>query len=107
MFKKELAQIFFNDINRRIAEIRIEKGLSQANVAETMGVYLRDYQRWETGRVLTLWTLYRFTVVFDRPPSEFFKKPKTEKPGRGRPRRKDLLLNRDLSFSTIFEILLG
>lgn len=88
MPKKDVAVPFFKNINRRIAEIRIEKGLSQAQAAELMGVYLRDYQRWEAERVLTLWTLYRFSVVFNRPPSDFFKIAKRPKAGPGRPPKK-------------------
>lgn len=76
MFRKEAANIFIRNINRRVAEIRVENRLTQEDLAEKMGVDVRDLQRWETKRGMSLWTLYRFTVALQRPASDFFQEPK-------------------------------
>jgi transcriptional regulator with XRE-family HTH domain len=76
MFQKEGARIFVRNINRRIAEIRRENKLTQEDLAERMGVDVRDLQRWEKNKGMSLWTLYRFTVALQRPTSDFFQEPK-------------------------------
>lgn len=91
MIQKDTAIPFFRAINRRIAEVRIQRGLSQAQLAELMEVYLRDLQRWESERIVSLWTLYRLSVVLKCPITDFFQTPKTQKPGPGRPPKKNLL----------------
>jgi len=93
MIKKYTARIFFKKINLRIAEIRIEKGLTQKTTSENIGVDLRDYQRWESDRTLTLWSLYRLSIVFDCPVSDFFQSPNFRKRGPGRPKKFSIKLN--------------
>jgi transcriptional regulator with XRE-family HTH domain len=89
LFKKEAGEIFYRNFNRRLAEIRIEKGLTQAELAELIGVGLRDFQKWEAKSGISLWTLFRLTKVLNCSASDFFKEPKTQKQGRGRPRKND------------------
>ena len=78
MFQKELAHIFIKNVNRRIAEIRIETGLTQEKLAEKMDIDVRDLQRFENKRWMSLKTLYRFAVVLNRPIADFFKEPSSK-----------------------------
>lgn len=76
--------MFSRKINRRVAEIRMEMGLTQETFAEQMGVDTRTLQKWEGSGNLSLWTLYRLTVVSGRPASDFFSEPTIPKRGPGR-----------------------
>jgi transcriptional regulator with XRE-family HTH domain len=64
----------------------MEMGLTQEKFAERMGVDTRTVQKWEGPDNLSLWTLYRLTVVSGRPASDFFTEPTIPKPGPGRPK---------------------
>jgi len=75
LFHKENPETFFRKISRRIAEIRLEMGLTQEEFAEQLNVDTRTLQRWEAKENLSLWTLYRLTVVSGRPASDFFMEP--------------------------------
>lgn len=78
MFPKEAAKIFIRNVGRRIAEIRIENGITQEALAAKMGVDARDLQRWETKRGMSFSTFYRFTWALNRPAADFFEKPKKQ-----------------------------
>lgn len=76
-------------VNRRIAEIRKDRGLTQAELAEKMDMGLRDLQELEAHSGMTLTTFFRFVEALDCHPKEFFKEPKTKRNGRGRPKRRN------------------
>lgn len=80
------------NIGRRIGEIRVQKGLSQAQLAEKIGMSVRQLQRFETGvakdTALTVKVLVRIANALDVDYGELHKKAKTAPPGRGRPKRK-------------------
>jgi transcriptional regulator with XRE-family HTH domain len=84
---KTESRLFIRKVNRRIAEIRKEKGFTQAQIAEMMEVDLRQYQRCETERCITLGTLFRLKEALKCDVCEFFKEPTTGKDKRGRPRK--------------------
>jgi len=88
LFDKEAGEKFYRNFNRRLAEIRVERGLTQAELAELMGVGLRDFQKWEADSGISLWTLFRLIKVLKCQAADFFKEPKTVKPVRGRPKKK-------------------
>jgi len=75
-------------VNRRIGEIRIEQGVTQARLAEKLDIDLKVFQRFETNRNLTLRNLFRLMAALDCHISEFFHEPKTNGNTRGRPRKK-------------------
>lgn len=74
------------DVGYRIRELRIQKGWTQEQVAEKLGVALRNYQEMERGRQnLTLRTLTRMAHVLEREVSEFFEEPSSREVLVGRP----------------------
>lgn len=75
------------NVSRRIAEIRASKGLTQSQMAEMIDRSLDMIQVWERGKGITLRTLFLIAMVLDTPIFEFFKAPKTPKPGAGRPHK--------------------
>ena len=86
MLKKESVELFIKKVNRRIAEIRIRNGITQAELAERMNVEVRDIQKWETDKSMTLRTIFRFKIALNCHAIELFQEPTTKKPGRGRPK---------------------
>lgn len=76
-------------IGRRVAELRVERGLTQARLAETLGVSLQYLQRIESGREnLTVQSLVRLGEALDVNAVDLFAAPTTRAVGRGRPPRR-------------------
>lgn len=78
------------NVCRRVAELRTERGLTQAKMAEQLDVGLRYFQRVEEdGENLTIETVAKIANVLGVEPATLFTPPvSTKKPGRGRPRSK-------------------
>ena len=75
-------------IGRRIAEVRAEKGLSQAQLAEALSIALQGVQRMEQGRQnLTVKTIVKVANKLGCNPRDLWDPPTTSPP-RGRPSRK-------------------
>jgi transcriptional regulator with XRE-family HTH domain len=73
------------DVGLRIAEIRTERGLTQADLAERMEINLLQVQRYEAGPDLRVTTLARIALALECDITEFFALPVTKRRGRGRP----------------------
>lgn len=74
------------DLGLRLAELRAAKGLTQATLAEEVGVSLRYVQAIEGGRQnLKVLSLSRFADALGTSMADLFCKPKTRKRGPGRP----------------------
>lgn len=76
------------NLNRRIAELRIEAGLTQEKLAENMGVPLRALQYWEANRTISLRYLMKLAQTLGRNPADFFETPKAKPVKKGRPVKK-------------------
>jgi transcriptional regulator with XRE-family HTH domain len=76
------------NLNRRIAELRIEAGLTQEQLAEKMGVPLRALQYWEADRTISLGHLFKLARILKRTPADFFITPKVKRVKKGRPTKK-------------------
>ncbi len=87
MSEKE-ARIFLNKIGRRINEIRANKGLTQAQLADKLGVSLRLLARWESSENVKVMTLFKIAKALGCKVQDFFKSPTTSVPKRGRPSKK-------------------
>ena len=87
MFKEEDFRHFMKRINQRVAEMRLERNLTQEKLAELMKVDIRELQRWETDKIMTLRTLYRFMVFFGRPAKDFFQEPQKDESAKRRKER--------------------
>lgn len=57
-------------VTRQIAEVRREKGLTQAQLAERLGIAVRTFQAIEAGQNLTLHTLERIAEALAVEPEE-------------------------------------
>ncbi|MCL2776568.1 MAG: helix-turn-helix domain-containing protein [Polyangiaceae bacterium] len=76
-----------SNVGRRIAELRVDGGLTQEALAERLDVTTRWIQSAEAGTEnLTLTTLARFANALKVPITEFFSPPAKAKPRPGRPR---------------------
>jgi transcriptional regulator with XRE-family HTH domain len=75
-------------VNRRIGELRAERGMTQARLAEKLDLETRVFRRYEAYQNLTLRNLFRLTVVLNCGINELFREPKTNRNERGRPRKK-------------------
>lgn len=74
------------DVGRRIAEERRELGLTQEDLAERLGMPLKNLQRIERGlQNLTIKTLVRFASVLGVKTAELFEPPASREVRRGRP----------------------
>jgi transcriptional regulator with XRE-family HTH domain len=76
------------NLNRRIAELRIEAGLTQEQLAEKMDVPLRALQYWEADRTISLPYLIKLAQTLGRDPADFFETPKVKQVKKGRPSKK-------------------
>ena len=77
-----------SDVGRRLRELRIERGLTQEQLAEHLDVRPRWIQSVEGGKEnLGVETLVRFANGLKTPIAEFFTPPTGPKPKPGRPRR--------------------
>jgi transcriptional regulator with XRE-family HTH domain len=75
-----------DDVSRRIGELRERAGLTQAQVAEAVGMTLTNYQRIEAGtQNLTLRTLGKVARALGVGVAEFFVAPERGRPRLGRP----------------------
>jgi transcriptional regulator with XRE-family HTH domain len=75
-------------VNRRIQELRVARGLTQAQMAEKLDVTLRAYQYWESGeKDMRVSTLIHLALALSCHPSKFFDKPKSKSLKPGRPSR--------------------
>lgn len=75
-------------IGRRIAEIRVRCGWTQAHLAELLGMSTRHLQSVEHGEEnLTVDSLVKFAKALQVQVREFFDVPSTPRPGRGRPKK--------------------
>jgi len=73
------------NLNRRIAELRIEAGLTQDQLAEKRDVPLRTLQYWEADRVISFPNLIKMAKALDREPADFFAVPLMKRAKKGRP----------------------
>ena len=80
-------QRFYTSVGQRIREIRLEKGLSQGEIARRIGSYQQNIARAEAGTNLTLDVLYRLAVALDVEPAAFFSFPNQKSASRSPPRR--------------------
>jgi DNA-binding XRE family transcriptional regulator len=75
-------------VGRRVAELRSALELTQAQLAETLGVSIRYLQSIEAGAEnLTLETIAKLATILEAEPIAFFEPPATKKPRPGRPKR--------------------
>lgn len=73
-------------VGRRIAELRVERGLTQDQLAERAGVTVGYVRTVEGGRGnLTVFTLVKFATLLDVEPAELLVPPKSTESRRGRP----------------------
>jgi transcriptional regulator with XRE-family HTH domain len=73
-------------VNLRIQELRVARGLTQAQMAEKLDVTLRAYQYWESGeKDMRVSTLINLAQALSCHPSKFFDKPKSHPLSPGRP----------------------
>lgn len=71
MDKKELQKA----IGERIREIRLDKGMSQQELASACDFEKSNMARIEAGRTnITIWTLYRLSNALEEPLKGFFEK---------------------------------
>jgi transcriptional regulator with XRE-family HTH domain len=74
------------NIGRRIGELRSEKRLTQAQLAEKVNRSLDMIQVWEKGTNFTVNTLFLLSKVLGCEVEDFFKRPKTKRPKPGHPK---------------------
>ncbi|MBI2393712.1 MAG: helix-turn-helix transcriptional regulator [Deltaproteobacteria bacterium] len=75
-------------LGRRIAELRRDLGLTQEQLAETLGVSVRYVQYVEAGEEnLTVQTLVRIANNLRVPVADLFAQPTGPKAGPGRPKK--------------------
>lgn len=84
---KEKPDQFLYQVGLKISEIREDRGFTQTDLAEKLGVSMHMVQYWESGNNLTLKTLWRFSDALECPTSNFLEKPKKTKKGPGRPNK--------------------
>ena len=78
-----------SDVGRRVAELRAALGLTQAELAERLGIGAKHEQRIELAEFgLTVRSLARIAIALGVPIAALFDPPTTPKRRPGRPRRK-------------------
>ena len=82
---KDRCDIFLKKVGRKISEVRLQKGYTQSQLAERAGVSIQMVQYWESGRNITLRTLFNLALHLAHPVEGFFKEPKRAQSRRGRP----------------------
>jgi len=88
MRSTDVAQLL-RDVGRRVGEERIYRGLTQEQFAEEMGFSLKFTQRVEAGREnLTIKSLANLAGHLGVGLAALFRKPRTKKPGPGRPKQR-------------------
>ena len=78
-----------DEIGMRIAELRRAREWTQSEVADRMGVPLRNYQRYEAGNNLTIRTLVAIAAALGVRPVTLWQEPTRVVRRRGRPKRDD------------------
>jgi len=73
------------NVGLRVAELREQRGLTQADLARKMRVQLRQAQRYEAGANLTIVTLVRLARALEVAPSDLFVAPQRRRRKPGRP----------------------
>ena len=81
---------FIRNIRRRVAELRIKKGLTQEELAAKVEVDLKTLQKWEY-KYITLKALCKLSEVFNCSPYDFFQIANISKNVRGRPKKNNNL----------------
>ncbi|MGV3766823.1 MAG: helix-turn-helix transcriptional regulator [Chitinophagaceae bacterium] len=61
-----------NSISRRIRELRESTGLTQAQFASSNLIDRQNLNRWENGRGVTIYTIFRFCRLMNISLSDFF-----------------------------------
>lgn len=88
MAREEPSDIM-RDIGRRIAEIRVGRGLTQEQAAERLNLSVKGFQFIERGaQNLTIKTLVRVANALDVRTAELFAAPTSREVRRGRPRKR-------------------
>ena len=76
------------NVGRRIAELRLASGRTQEDIAEQLGMQLKNYQRIERGmQNMTIRTLVRVALVLGVRTIELFEAPASREVRRGRPKK--------------------
>ena len=86
---EETPQTVLDDVGRRVAELRQERGWTQRHVADALGMLIADYQAIERGRRnCTMRTLVHVARAFGVATRDLFAAPATRGARRpGRPKR--------------------
>jgi transcriptional regulator with XRE-family HTH domain len=75
------------DVGRRIAELRVAKGWTQAEFAEALGIAVQNVGRMEQGRQdFRVRTLVRVARKLGCEPGELWARPTSARPKPGRPK---------------------
>lgn len=86
-----------SDVGRRIGELRAERKLTQAELAERMACSTRYIAQVEGGQNLTIETLAKLASLLDVEVTSFFAKPASSAPRqRGRPKKASEIVARDV-----------
>lgn len=82
-------EVVLRNIGRRIAELRTERGLTQQQVADQLGITSRYVQAVEAGDVnLSMRSLIDWANLFRAPLAAFVEQPRSRAPRRaGRPKK--------------------
>jgi transcriptional regulator with XRE-family HTH domain len=88
---RETLERVLADLGRRLAELRRERGWTQAKAADAAGMPEKDYQAIENGRQpITIRTAVTLAQLFDTTVQSLFAAPASREPRRpGRPARDD------------------
>ena len=84
--KSDKIDTFLRKVGRKIGEIRFQKGLTQYQLAEKAGVSIEMVQYWESGRNVTLKTLFNLSKHLGHSIPGLLAEPKGPIARRGRPR---------------------
>jgi len=77
------------EVGRRVAELRAQRGMTQAQFAEKLGLTQKHLQKIELGQLnMTIRTLVRLADRLDAGIGELFEAPTQSKAQRGRPPKK-------------------
>jgi len=80
-------QSFLKKVGRKISEIRSQKGYTQMQLAAKTGISIQMVQYLESGRNITLKTLYHLSQHLNHPVHGFLQEPENMGARRGRPRK--------------------
>ena len=83
------AEQVIKNVGARIAQLRHERGWTQLELAERLGIEVQSLQRIERGTNFTIRSLVKIAQAFDVAPEALFEKGAERKPRPGRPRKSD------------------